>query len=55
MLKIGERVGSGYQIASLPFESKKAADDWIKEYWSKKDYAKSVYSSKDGKWYIAVS
>ena len=54
MLKLGEKVSGGYQIASLPFDSKEAAEKWIKEYWSKeKSKVKAVYSSHDGKWYIA--
>lgn len=52
MLKIGTIVG-GRKIASMPFTSEKDAKEWIKKYWGKNEDAKAVYSSKDGKWYIA--
>lgn len=51
MLKIGQDVGRGYKIASMPFESEEEAEKWIEEYW-KNTGAKSYRSKTDGKWYI---
>lgn len=51
MLKIGENVGRGYKVQSMPFKSKEEAEEWIEKYW-KTTYAEAYQSKKDGKWYI---